>query len=86
MENIEIPTSMLALIPIVALIVQNLKKMSAMGTLKEYLPVISVAIAVSLAYLTSGQLENWSDPILPAIAIGLMASGGYDVLKGKTGP
>ena len=76
---------MLALIPIVALIVQNLKKISAMGELKEYLPVIAVGISVALAYLTSGTLENWSDPILPAIAIGLMASGGYDVLKGQTG-
>ena len=82
MENIEIPTSMLALIPVVALIVQNLKKISAIETIKEYLPLIAVALAICLAYLTSGTLENWKDPILPAIAIGLMASGGYDVLKG----
>jgi len=43
--------------------------------------LIAVGLSVSLAYLTSGQLENWSDPILPAIAIGLMASGSYDALK-----
>ena len=81
MENIEIPAKMLPLLVIVPLIVKHLKTIEAVESIKSYLPLIAIVISVGLAYITGGPVESWGEPIIPAIAIGLMACGGYDVLK-----
>ena len=84
MENIEIPTKFLALIPVVVLIIKYLRVVPAIEKIKSYLPLVSMGIAIGLAYIVGGAIEVWYEPILPGIAIGLMAAGGYDTLKSAT--
>jgi hypothetical protein len=81
MDNIEIPAKMLPLLVVVPLILKHLKNIEAIDNIKSYLPLIAIGLTIWLAYLTSGTLDVWYEPIIPAIAIGLMACGGYDVLK-----
>ena len=81
MENLTISLTpeMLALVPVVALILEVAKKIKAVEKLKEWMPFISVGIAYGLSCLTG--IEN---PVLPSILIGLVASGSYDLVKGVT--
>ena len=74
--NIELTPAMLALVPVVAAILQVIKRVEVMQKLKAWLPFVSIGIALGLGYLT-----KMSNPILPSIIIGLVASGGYDLLK-----
>lgn len=84
--NIELTPAMLALVPIVAALIQILKKILAIKYIpaevgifiKELLPFASILIAFGLLYF-----QNLVEPLLPAIIIGLIAAGGYDVLKQK---
>jgi len=84
--DIELSPAMLALIPVVAAVMQALKRIVSMEQIpngigvfmKEILPLLSIIIAfVLLRYQTA------PEPLLPAIVIGLTACGGYDLLKGK---
>jgi len=84
--DIELSPAMLALIPVVAAVMQALKRIVSMEQIpngigvfmKEMLPLLSIIIAfVLLRYQTT------PEPLLPAIVIGLTACGGYDLLKGK---
>lgn len=75
--EVNLTPEMLALIPVVAALLQVLKNIKAVQNIKEWLPYVSVGLALGLGYLT--KMEN---PIIPSIVIGLMASGGYDLVKG----
>lgn len=69
--------AMIAMIPLVAVIIQTLKKTSdKFEKYSKLLPYLSVVIAFGLIYLL--KIES---PLLPAIIIGLAASGGYDMAK-----
>lgn len=72
----EMTPQVLALIPVVAAILQILKRIEPIQQVKQWLPFIAIGLAVGLAYLT-----KVPEPILPAIVVGLMASGAYDALK-----
>ena len=82
MENLTVSLTpeMLALIPVVAAIIQLLKRVEAVKKLTAWLPFAAIGIALGLNYYT-----NIPEPVLPSIIIGLVASGGYDLLKGSTG-
>ena len=75
--EVNLTPEMLVLVPVVAALLQVLKNIEAIQAIKEWLPYVAVGIALGLGYLT--KMEN---PILPSILIGLMASGGYDLVKG----
>lgn len=79
MENLTttLTPEMLALVPIVAAILQVVKNIKAIEKLKDWFPFFSVAIAYGLCYYS-----NVAEPVLPAILIGLTASGAYDLVKG----
>jgi len=84
--NVELSSAMLALVPVVAAIMQALKRVIAIQQIpqgvgffvKELLPFISMIIAFLLL-----RYQAVPEPLLPAIIIGLTACGGYDLLKGK---
>lgn len=76
--NVEMTPAMLALVPVVAAILQMIKRFPIPVQAKEFLPGISMLIALGL--LCAYEVP---DPILPSVLIGLMASGGYDLLKQK---
>ena len=77
--TVNLTPEMLALVPVVAAILQLLKRVEAIEKVKEWLPFASIAIAYGVAYLT-----KMPEPILPAVIIGLVASGGYDLLRAPT--
>ena len=68
------------LVPMVAVLMQLLKKMKVMEKLTQYLPFISIGVAYLLA-----TVMKMPDPIMPSIIIGLVADGSYDVIKGISG-
>lgn len=76
--NVDLTPAMLALVPVVAAILQMIKKFPLPDKIKEFLPGGSMLIALGLLYA-----NNVPDPILPSVIIGLMACGGYDLLKQK---
>lgn len=86
MENLsfELTPGMLALVPIVAGIIQMIKKFLAIPQIpvemspfiKELLPFVSIGITFGLM-----SYQQITDPLLPAIIIGLTAAGGFDLMK-----
>lgn len=77
--GIEITPQMLMMVPLVAAAVQWLKSIEPLARLlKDWLPLVNVALSLTLAYFI--QPENW---ILTGIIVGLIAGGGYDILKQK---
>lgn len=83
MDNIQLTPEMLALVPIVALLIQLLKNLPLVAKILPYLPFISIVIAYVLAIIQLGT-ANWQVSIIPAIAVGLIASGAYDAVKAIT--
>lgn len=76
--SLEITPAMLVLIPVVAAIIQQIKKVPQLKQYRQLLPLLSLALGVGLAYLQV--LQN---PIMAGILVGLSASGAFDVLKDK---
>lgn len=76
MEPVTLTPAMLALVPVVAAILQLAKRFEPLQKLKSYLPFISIGIALGL-----GSLANMPNLIISSVIIGLVASGGYDLLK-----
>ena len=77
--NVTLTPAMLAMVPIIATILQLLKRIEPLGNLKQWFPILSVGLSLGLGYVT-----NMPNPIVSSIIIGLVASGGYDVLKSPT--
>jgi len=77
--TITLTPAMLALVPVVAAILQMLKKLEPIQKIKSYLPFISVGVACGLCFFAKIQ-----EPIMASIIIGLVASGGFDMLRGTT--
>lgn len=68
--------AMLAIVPIVAMLLQLLKRVELIQKYKDWLPVISIGASILLTYLAT-----IANPIMAGIIIGLVAAGGYDVFK-----
>jgi len=76
--EIQLTPEMLALVPVVAAIIQMLKKIPQITPYKDLLPLAAIGISVALVYSV-----NYLAFLLPAIIVGLMACGGYEMLKSK---
>ncbi|GAH16729.1 unnamed protein product [marine sediment metagenome] len=76
--NIELTPAMLALVPVVAAILQMIKRLPLPNQIKEFLPGFSMLIAFGLLYY-----QGVPEPLLAAVMIGLTAAGGYDFFKQK---
>lgn len=78
-STVNLTPEMLAIVPVVAFLLQLLKRIPAVAKMKSWLPLVSVGTSIGLCYLLGVQ-----DPVTPAIVIGLTASGGYDLLRTPT--
>ncbi len=74
--SITLTPAMLALVPVVAALLQFAKRLDFVQEMKQWLPLISIGIALGIGYAT-----KMPNPIMNSIVIGLVASGGYDLLK-----
>lgn len=77
--NIELTPAMLVLIPVVAAIIQQIKKIPQLKIYRNLLPLVSLAFGIGLCFL-----QKLPNPIMAGILIGLSASGAFDVLRNKT--
>jgi hypothetical protein len=81
-NNIEIPEIVFVLVPLIAALIQMLKQIiiniPRLTVLKEFLPIVSVALGISLSYL-----EHLNNPIIIGVMMGLSAAGAYDLYKSK---
>ena len=76
--TLNLTPEVLALIPIVAAILQVVKGISAVNKLKQWFPFFGIAIAYGLG-LASGA----TDPVIQSVLVGLVAAGSYDLFKAK---
>ena len=76
MTEIQLSPEMLALVPVVAAVLQVMKKIPIVERVKEFMPFIAMVLSLGAVYATNAQLE-----IMPAVIMGLMASGVYDGVK-----
>lgn len=79
--TVTLTPAMLAIVPVVAAVVQAIKRLEVVAKYKQWLPFMSIGIAYGIAYFT-----QVPDPVVPSILIGLAASGGYDLFKVKKKP
>jgi len=85
--NVELTPGMLALIPIVAVIVQTIKRImhaapipeKIVTFIKEFLPIVSILVAFLILLSIYKQA---STSLLPSMIVGLSASGSYSAVKG----
>ncbi len=80
--NLELSPAALALVPVVGLFLQTLKKLVWVKAIIPYFPYVGMAVAFALIRLGGVTADN---PVVASIAIGLMASKGYDLIKPKEG-
>ena len=76
MNDIQLAPEMLALVPLVAAVLQVMKKIPIIDSLKEYMPFIAMVLSIGAVYAVTTELQ-----IMPAVVMGLMASGAYDGVK-----
>lgn len=75
--TLQLTPAMLALVPIVGAIVQLLKRVKVVEKNIKLLPFVSILVALGIAYAM--KLE---EPVVASVVIGLVASGGYDLVTG----
>lgn len=76
--EIQLTPEMLALVPVVAGIIQMLKKVKYVEPYKDLLPLMAIVISVALVYSVT-----YLAFLIPAIIVALMAVGGFEMLKSK---
>lgn len=77
--NIDLTPELLALVPVVVALLQLAKSFQWFEALKQWAPFIAIGIAFGLA-----KASGVTEPIMPSIIVGLVASGGYDLFKAPT--
>ena len=89
MENLstelttELGPQALALVAVIAVLVQQLKRIPYVVSLKEKLPIFvicSMALGIAAAHY-----QGIVNPIVAGIVMGLMASGAYSAAKNNSG-
>lgn len=76
MNEIQLTPEMLMLVPIVAALLEVLKRIPLIAQVKEWMPFIAIGASVGVIYAQTTELQ-----ILPAVVMGLMASGAYSSVK-----
>lgn len=79
--SFEVTPSMLILVPLVAALIQVIKRLPIIAKISDWLPLVSVAIATGLA-----MVNKMPNPIMAGVVIGLTAVGGYELIKKPTPP
>lgn len=74
-ENFLTP-EMLALVPIIASILEIMKRIEVIDKVKKWMPFISMLMSLGVIYLKTGEVHAIS-----ALVMGLIASGLYSSVK-----
>lgn len=76
MEAVTIPQSLIFVVAIIGIVVQFLREFAALDKFKRFIPYVSIVCGIVYSFFTVG----YPDCVMIGIAIGLMASGGYDAV------
>ena len=76
MENLPFEVTPELLPVIILAVIQMLKRIPALQTIKQWYPVIGIGIAIAISFYM--KFEN---PIMLGVIAGCIASKSYDVLK-----
>jgi hypothetical protein len=75
-DTIQLTPAMLGMVPVVALVLQIIKKLPFATKVLPYMPIISIGVGIGAALATS-----IANPIVAGVLIGVAASAGYDQFK-----
>ena len=67
---------MLMLVPVVAAVLEVLKKIPLIDNIKDWMPFLSMGLSIGVIYAQTNEVQ-----IMPAVVMGLMASGAYSSVK-----
>lgn len=76
MENLSFEVTPELLPVIIVAVVQMLKRIAIMETVKEWYPVIGVAIGIAISFYL-----KFPNPVMLGVISGCVASKSYDILK-----
>lgn len=76
MNDIALSAEMVALVPVIAGVLQALKKIPLIDQIKAYMPFISMLLSFGVIYAQTSEIQ-----IIPAVIMGLTASGLYSGVK-----
>lgn len=76
MNDIALSPEMVALVPVIAGVLQALKKIPIIEQIKAYMPFIAMLLGLGVVYAQTSEIQ-----IIPAVMIGLTASGLYSGVK-----
>lgn len=76
MNEIALTPEMVALVPVIAGVLQALKKIPIIDQIKAYMPFVSMLLGLGIVYAQTSEIQ-----IIPAVMIGLTASGLYSGVK-----
>ena len=76
MNEIQLAPEMLMLVPVVAALLEVLKKIPLIAGIKEWMPFLAMLMGLGVIYAQTGEAQ-----VMPAIVMGLMASGAYSSVK-----
>jgi len=74
--TIQLTPALVALVPIVLAVLQIAKRIEFLLAYKQWFPLLAVGLAVLIAYV-----QGIPQPIIGGLMAGLVAAGGYDVIK-----
>jgi len=76
--TIQLTPAALALVPLIAGIIQQLKLLPIIAPARPYMSLVALVLGVALSFATSV-----ANPVTSGLVIGLMAVGGYKVMGAK---
>ncbi|MHC4397999.1 MAG: hypothetical protein ACYS1A_20340 [Planctomycetota bacterium] len=76
MDNVQLSPEMLMLVPVVAALLEVLKRIPVVAKVKEWMPFIAIGASIGVIYAQTTELQ-----FMPAIVMGLMAAGAYSGVK-----
>jgi len=76
MNSVELSPELLMMIPVIAALLEVLKRIPIVAQVKEWMPFIAIVASIGVVYAQTSELQ-----FMPAVVMGLMASGAYSGVK-----
>ncbi len=76
MNETVLTPEMLVFVPVVASILEVLKRIPVIDKIKEWMPFMAIAASIGVIYAQTNEVQ-----VMPAVVMGLMASGAYSSVK-----
>lgn len=77
--TVTLTAQMMSLVVVVGALLQIAKKIKALEQIKQWFPFLGIGIAFALC-----KYSGIEDPVMSSVLIGLVSSGGYDLLRAPT--